>query len=222
MARLRGHGHDDRAGLNLPNHERPPSMKHFPLLLTMLCATMLACSPSETIAPEPVETMHAALAPAVTRIVPLAWHPNPDWIVDANNGTAARAVPCGQSEPNIATWTQDIDAASLPHGARLEAAWLSIAPCDAMRSVLPDNLPVFAVSLVAPDGIVVSSLGAAQDQSQTPAEYAAPHRIFLSTFSSPPIDRSNYRVVVRMENEYGFDALSGMKITGLRVRYTPP
>lgn len=196
-------------------------MKFFPILL-MLCAAVLACSSSETIAPEPVDTTRAALAPAITRLVPLAWHPNPDWAVDTNDGTAARTVPCGQSEPHIATWTQDIDAASLPHGARLQAVWLSIAPCDAARSALPDNLPVFAVDLIAPDGIAASSLGTAQDQSQTPSEYATPHRIFLSTFSSPPIDRVNFRVVARMENEYGNDALSGMRITGLRVRYTPP
>jgi hypothetical protein len=195
------------------------------ILSICIALFVLACSSAEPIAPESADNetrAHTeALSASITRTVPLAWHSNDDWIADTNGGVVRR-VPCGQAEPDLATWSQDIDAATLPHGARLEALWLSIAPCDGDRSALPGNMPVLAANLVDSEGVIVATLGAIQDQSQTTAEYTAAHRIMLPVFALQPLDRALHRVVVRFENEYAVDALSGMRIVGMRVRYAPP
>lgn len=190
-------------------------------LFALVLACLSACSPAESVTAEPAAESRQTLGSSVFRVVPLAWHSDDAWIVDAPDATVVRRAPCGEPEPDISVWTQDIDAASLPHGARLLAATLSIAPCDAARSWLPDNPPVAAVNLVDSFG-QITHVASAQDTSPSVADYAIPHRIWIGAAALPVIDRSAHRVVLRLENEYGADALAGMRILGLRIQYETP
>lgn len=153
------------------------------------------------------------------RTVPLAWHGGDDWIVDPSNGTVVRRVPCGQVEPSPVVWSEDVPAESLPQDAQPVAAWLSLLPCQAQRLGMPASRPWITIDLVDAYGAILHSV-ATQDPSVSVAEYAALHRVEIDLLSLPKMDRAFYRAVVRVESEHGLNAFAGMRILGMRVRYT--
>lgn len=200
-------------------------MKILPMLLTLAIAALTACQPQE----QTGVAEHTLLSPGappssagyVERLVPLRWQPSDGWTQVDYLGNPGRTRACGLDEPDIATFVLELDEGSLPHGATLTGGAIFVAPCDAPRAALPDNRLVFAFDIVDFSGKPTYSSGGMQDQSQTVAEYVKPHEVALTTTDMPPLNRELERMLLRVENEYGLDALGGMKILGAKIWFKP-
>lgn len=156
------------------------------------------------------------------RVVPLVWMPSPDWTVDGPVGGIRRTRDCGMSEPDISTLIIEIDEGSLPHGKQLVGGAVHIDPCDGPRTpYLPDNRLVMSFDIIGFDGIPYISSGGVQDQSLTVGQYVEPHDVELRTTDMPQIDRTHQRMLFRIENEFGLDALGGMRVLGVKIFYKP-
>jgi hypothetical protein len=201
--------------------KRPALSFLFPALFVLA-----SCASEDPGDSEPVDTAELAANPTVTRYLPLHWIYGPkDWIVDPAIGTVRSATPCGEPETSDRIIGIEVDPTVVPDGARITTYRVFVAPCAKNRKInsLPDNRPGIGMRLIDVFGNISSSAWGGGDAS-TAAGYLNPHDILAPQQPNVPfyVDRRCCRLVLIFENEYGEDAMGGMKITSAEVTFEPP
>lgn len=155
----------------------------------------------------------------LTRWAPFRWQAR---VIGGAIGWSVDTDTTGYAECLLTDSTAILDIPlEFPHGVRLDEVMVQLKGAGTSAQPLPDTPPVVRLISELAASLIPDLLAQEIDGSGTPAAYRdTPHNIVLVPGTEHIVDAVNNRYRVQVKPEAGTNALTGMLVYGVRVKYT--